>query len=90
VVENRGEKGIRWTVTGALTGTMEVWLEPMLDGVVMNYFLHAEPAGAAAWQVARMKLAKMTHQRRVAGKRMAFEVKATLEASRPLGGSVLL
>ena len=50
VVEDRAEKGIRWTVAGALTGTMEVWLEPMmegLDGVVLHYFLHAEPAGPA-------------------------------------------
>ena len=60
----------------------------MLDGVILNYFLHAEPAGAAAWQLARMNFAKMTHQRRVAGKRMAFEIKSTLEATRPLGGSV--
>ena len=29
--------------------------------------------------------AKMTHQRRVAGKRMAFEVKSRLEATRPVG-----
>src|SRR5581483_5151191 len=64
VVENRGDKGIRWTVAGALAGTMEVWLEPMLDGVILNYFLHAEPAGAAAWQLARMDLAKVTHERR--------------------------
>ncbi len=85
VVEERGAKGIRWTVTGALTGTMEVWLEPMLDGVILNYFLHAEPAGAAAWEVARMDLAKANHQRRVAGKRMAFEVKMSLERARPVG-----
>jgi hypothetical protein len=85
VVEDRHDKGIRWTVTGALTGTMEIWLEPMLDGVILHYFLHAEPAGAAAWQLARMNLAKMTHQRRVAGKRMAFEVKSVVEASRPVG-----
>jgi hypothetical protein len=32
-----------------------------------------------------MNLAKLTHQRRVTGKRMAFEVKAALEASRPVG-----
>jgi hypothetical protein len=32
-----------------------------------------------------MNLAAMNHQRRVAGKRMAFEVKNTLEASRPVG-----
>lgn len=85
VVEDRADKGIRWTVTGALTGTMEIWLEPMLDGAILHYFVHAEPTGAAAWQLARMDLAKLTHQRRVAGKHMAFEVKARLEASRPVG-----
>ncbi|MBV9090259.1 MAG: polyketide cyclase / dehydrase and lipid transport [Mycobacteriaceae bacterium] len=89
VVEDRGAKGIRWTVTGALTGTMEVWLEPVLDGVVLNYFLHAEPAGAAAWQLARMNLARMNHRRRVAGKEMAFEVKTRLEQPRPVGVSPL-
>lgn len=87
VVEDRGEKGIRWTVTGALTGTMEIWLEPSLDGVVLHYFLHAEPSGVAAWQLAKLNLAKMTHRRRVAGKKMAFEVKTALERSRPVGVS---
>jgi hypothetical protein len=85
VVEDRAEMGHRWTVAGALTGTMEIWLEPVLDGVVLHYFLHAEPSGVAAWQLAKMNLAKMNHQRRVAGKKMAFEVKQRLEASRPVG-----
>ena len=85
VVEDRADKGVRWTVSGSLTGTMEIWLEPVLDGVVLHYFLHAEPTGAADRQVATMDLPAMTHRRRVAGKRMAFEVKNTLEASRPVG-----
>lgn len=85
VVEDRGDQGMRWSVTGALTGTMEVWLQPMLDGVLLHYFLHAEPAGAAAWELARMKMAKVNHQRRVAGKKMAFEVKERLERNRPVG-----
>lgn len=89
VVEDRAEKGVRWSVTGALTGTMEVWLEPALDGVVLHYFLHAEPSGVTAAQLARMNLAKMTHRRRVAGKKMAFEVKSALERSRPVGISPL-
>jgi hypothetical protein len=89
VVENRGERGIRWTVAGPMTGTMEIWLEPMLDGALLHYFLHAEPAGAAAWQLARMNLAKMNHGRRVAGKNMAFELKERLERSRPVGVSPL-
>lgn len=87
VVEDRAEKGIRWAVTGALTGTMEIWLEPSLDGVVLHYFLHAEPTGATAHELAKLNLAKMTHRRRVAGKKMAFEVKTTLERSRPVGVS---
>ncbi len=85
VIEDRGALGVRWSVTGALTGTMEIWLEPMLDGVLLHYFLHAEPSGVSAWQLARMNLAKMTHRRRVAGKNMAFEVKTSLERSRPVG-----
>ena len=76
-------------MAGTLTGTMEIWLEPVLDGVVLHYFLHAEPSGAAAWQLAKMNLAKMNHRRRVAGKNMAFEVKRTLEATRPVGVSRL-
>jgi hypothetical protein len=87
VVEDRSEKGMRWAITGALTGTMEIWLEPSLDGVVLHYFLHAEPTGVAAWQLAKLNLAKMTHRRRVAGKKLAFEVKTTLERSRPVGVS---
>lgn len=89
VVENRAEQGIRWAVTGRLAGTMEIWLEPLLDGVLLHYFLHAEPCGAPAWQLARMNPAKMTHRRRVAGKKMAFEVKAILERHRPVGVSPL-
>jgi hypothetical protein len=89
VVEDRADKGVRWTVAGPITGTMEIWLEPMLDGVVLHYFVHAEPSGATAWQLARMNLRKLNHRRRVAGKEMAFEVKRTLEVSRPLGVSRL-
>ena len=89
VIEDRGPMGHRWTVTGALTGTMEVWLEAVLDGVVLHYFLHAEPSGVTAWELARMNLAKSNHRRRVAGKAMAFEVKRKLEETRPVGVSRL-
>jgi hypothetical protein len=54
---------------------------------VLHYFLHAEPTGLPAWELAKLNLAKMTHHRRVAGKKMAFEVKTTLERSRPVGVS---
>lgn len=87
VAEDRADKGVRWTVSGPLSGTMEIWLEPSLDGVILHYFLHAEPIGAppAPGTRATRNLAKLNHRRRVDGKRMAFEVKNRLEATRPVG-----
>ena len=85
VREDRAEKGVRWTVAGPLTGTMEVWLEPVLDGTVLHYFLHAEPTGVAPEALASLDLAGMNHARRLAGKVMAFELKKQLEAGRPAG-----
>lgn len=90
VTEDRGPQGVRWTVQGPLTGTMEVWLEPMLGGALLHYFVHAEPTGVSPAQLAKMNLAKLTHRRRVAGKKMAFEVKMTVESSRPVGVSPML
>ncbi|QLY33594.1 polyketide cyclase / dehydrase and lipid transport [Nocardia huaxiensis] len=84
VREDRGDKGIRWTVTGALDGTMEVWLESMLDGVILHYFLHAEPKGGVEGMSIRDLMAA-NRVRRVAGKKMSFEIKARLEAGRPAG-----
>jgi hypothetical protein len=47
VYRDRGEEGLRWTVRGALVGTMEVWLQPILDGTLLHYFLRATPADSA-------------------------------------------
>lgn len=89
VVEDRGPAGHRWTVTGALTGTMEVWLEAVMDGVVLHYFLHAEPTGVSGAALAELNLAELNHRRRVAGKNMAFEIKTDLERTRQVGVSRL-
>lgn len=82
VREDRGDKGIRWTVEGALTGTMEVWLEAVPDGAILHYFLHAEPTTQPKSPRA---LAAANRARRVAGRSMAFELKGRLEAGRPAG-----
>ncbi|MBH0780058.1 polyketide cyclase / dehydrase and lipid transport [Nocardia bovistercoris] len=83
VREDRGDKGFRWSVSGGLTGTMEVWLEPSLDGVILHYFLHAEPKGAQ--RMSPRDLLAANRARRVAGRVMSFEVKSRLEAGRPAG-----
>ncbi len=85
VREDRAEKGVRWTVAGPLTGTMEVWLEPVMDGTIVHYFLHAEPTGVSPEGLASLDLAGMNHARRLAGKEMTFELKRHLEAGRPAG-----
>jgi hypothetical protein len=52
VDEWRNEKGVRWLVpsvdgVGAgLTGSAEVWLEPMFEGVVAHFFLRLNPPPA--------------------------------------------
>ena len=42
---DRGRKGRQWAVEGALAGTAEIWLEPWWDGVILHYYLRADPAG---------------------------------------------
>lgn len=42
VITDRGDQGMRWTVAGALVGSMEVWLEEVLDGTVVHYYLRAD------------------------------------------------
>jgi hypothetical protein len=47
VDELRGDKGVRWLVrpnSAGESGSMEVWLEPAFDGVVLHYFLRLDPA----------------------------------------------
>ncbi len=78
--DDRGPAGLRWRVTGAVMGSMEVWLEPVLDGTVLHYFLRAQMADAPD-----RTLAGAGRKRRLAAKAMAFELKAELEASRAAG-----
>lgn len=46
VFMDRGAAGIRWNVTGALVGSMEIWLESYeqpLGGVLLHFYLRADP-----------------------------------------------
>src|SRR5262249_35010215 len=63
VYADRGDAGVRWTVTGAVTGSMEVWLEPFGDGVILHYYLRAEPAGRPARSPYRAAAAVQRRQR---------------------------
>lgn len=88
VVEDRGDQGVRWRISGPLEGTMEIWCEEVLDGFVLHYYLHAEPVTALPSdpKVAGPLIAELNKHRRVAGKEMSFQVKALLEGDREIGG----
>ena len=49
VTEWRAVKGVRWAVPSVaghagLSGSAEIWLEPMAEGVVAHFFLRLDPA----------------------------------------------
>lgn len=87
VVEDRGAQGVRWRVGGPVSGTMEIWCEPVLDGFVLHYFMHAEPTEELPTDPRALgdRLAVLNHDRRVAGKSMAFGIKDRLESGRGVG-----
>lgn len=60
--EVRGEKGVRWTVrptASGESGSMEIWLEPAFDGVVLHYFLRLDPTDGRP--MARHRQTRRTH-----------------------------
>jgi hypothetical protein len=82
VYADRGDQGMRWTITGALVGTMEVWLEPMLDGTLLHYFLRADlPAPARKPRELRREYTR----RQLAAKALSLDLKAQLENGRRPG-----
>jgi hypothetical protein len=85
VYADRGDEGLRWTVRGALVGTMEVWLEPVLDGTLLHYFLRADPPPGTAARPARLRREKT--RRQLAAKAVALDLKAVLEDGRRPGVS---
>ncbi|KAA2256552.1 polyketide cyclase / dehydrase and lipid transport [Solihabitans fulvus] len=87
VYADRGIAGLRWTVRGALVGTMEIWLEPMLDGTVLHYFLRADPPaedGRPATPTPRAAQREVRRRQRAA-KGVALALKRELEDGRAPG-----
>ncbi|TWP48920.1 polyketide cyclase / dehydrase and lipid transport [Lentzea tibetensis] len=88
VYADRGVEGLRWTVRGALVGTMEVWLEPVLDGTVVHYFLRADLAqsdGGSLSELTPRQAQREVRRRQIAAKTVALQLKMTLEDGRPPG-----
>ena len=93
VFQDRGPLGVRWTVTGALVGSQEFWLEPVRDGVLVHYYLRADPTARGSdtevltgdpRRLAR-RCARDVERRRLALKRRLNALKDSLEAGREVG-----
>ena len=85
VFMDRGLAGIRWSVSGALHGSTELWLEPVLDGVVVHYYLRADSAGSAGSEHPGRAADRLRDRRARAWKRSVNALKDELERGRPPG-----
>lgn len=87
LASDRGDEGLRWTVGGVLVGSMEVWLEAVLDGTVLHYYLRADPAGPDGKPVplSRRRARVEVSRRQRAAKAIAWGLKDALEQGRPPG-----
>jgi hypothetical protein len=94
VFQDRGAAGLRWTVTGALVGTAEVWLEPWKDGVVVHVYLRVDPtargSATARWLPrspagAQRRAVRESQGRAKAIKAGVWALKDELEGERPAG-----
>jgi hypothetical protein len=77
VSRDRGPAGIVWSVHGPLEGEMEIWLEPVADGVVLHYLVRADTADP--------RPARLRQRRTRDWKRHAHLLKDELEAGREPG-----
>jgi len=93
VFQDRGDAGVRLTVTGALVGSNEFWVEPWGDGAIVHYFLRADPTrrgsdtepltGSPRRLARRAIKVREAHCRRV--KAGLNDLKDRLEAGRTVG-----
>jgi hypothetical protein len=93
VVQDRGDEGVRWSLSGELVGSGEVWLQREREGVRVHFFVRAEPTRRgddgsrprpAGWLATR-RAARLTRRYQVGFKRAVWAVKDELEAGRPVG-----
>ena len=92
VFMDRGVSGQRWSMTGALVGSLEIWIEPFADGCIVHHYLRGEPSDDGltpapwpdtpqGWRAA----AKERARRATAWKRTVWELKREVEDHRPAG-----
>ncbi len=85
VFMDRGDQGIRWSVTGDLVGSCEIWLEPFGDGVIVHYFLRADPGRSGRPRRLHRRAIRIGRDHATRWKAVLHAVKDELEQGRPAG-----
>ena len=83
VFQDRGDAGVRWNVRGALTGSMEVWLEPYGDGVILHHYVRCDAPDGQVLSPAAAVRERRRRQRHA--KRVFWALKDELEGGRRPG-----
>ena len=88
VYMDRGWTGMRWTVTGDVVGSAEIWLEERTPGVLVHHYLRADPTrpGSAyeprtvgSSRRAERQIAQLRRRYVYAWKKIAWSLKDELE-----------
>ena len=77
--DDRGLEGVRWQLSGALTGSAEVWLEAFGDGVIVHTYVRARPSAGAPRHLDKGRRLERAIKRRMT------DVKDELETGRVPG-----
>lgn len=94
VFMDRGLEGMRWTVTGELVGSSEIWLEAYDDGVLLHYYLRVDPTVPGSRTTARevpdsprgrREVDAIRRRHAMAWKAVVWSLKDELEAGRAPG-----
>lgn len=85
VFMDRGLKGQRWSIAGDLVGSAEVWLEAFRDGVVLHYYLRADPAPGQRSDLSPRQLDRLRRSEATDWKRTVWALKCECEADRRPG-----
>lgn len=68
----------------ALAGTVEIWLEPFKEGVILHHFLRLAPVGGE--QLPGRVARRLTRRAGWQAKQVFWQLKDSLEAGRAAGG----
>lgn len=94
VFMDRGLDGIRWSMTGELTGSAEIWLEAQGEGVLLHHYLRGVPTvpGSPTQQRpvpdsarGRREIDRLRKRHAVAWKRNVWALKDEMEGDRQPG-----